>query len=1175
MINVSNEYLEKINSSSKRVYWYGKVTLKNGTEYDFDTANLAQGQTSITRELCANKFSVGGTCSAELRIAFMLDYDADSDTYSLNGILVNRYDFYEAEITLNFRLFLDDTDYYYEDIFLGTFTVTEPERSRLILTCTAYDYMQKFSRPCVAEVQGTPTNVILSACNVCGVELGSSLREISDMINGRTSIAEYDPKNQIQTWRDVVGYVAAMLCANAVIKNDKLYLIPFNTTTDRYVPASNRVSLTLEDYTVFYSEITAINLRTNIEEKVKGEGDGLSYKFGGNPLAQYTVQTARATLLTNILNRLNALNFVPFNSEIFNDPSFEVGDILEFTENHAENSTKCIITKIELSVNGHMKISCEGDNPYLKTVEESASSEYSEATSGSVGDGVIFYDYVNDDDISVINNEEEEILSITYESNGDYRQEFMAEIKMGVVTLETSTETAYTDNDLDVLATYYLNGQEIATYHPQMTFTDGVSLLHLFYFWNSDVRIPESTFSVTLTASGGSISILDGNLHARIMQSGTAYVEESNEIEYIEVEHEPTKTRYKKGELLDYTGLVVVAVYEDGSKKDITSQCTYSPASGTAVTQDYYFMVDVTYTEDEKVYTTQFDLEVAYIDHIEITHEPNKQWYPIGTALDYTGLEVIAVYDDGATKIVTNDCVCTPADGSIITERYDVNVKVDYTEDGRTYTEYFEQHVDYLQELKVVFEPTKKVYRVGETIDYTGILMRAYFENGSFVEVTDSCIYSPAQGTVVTEATTNLYSTIKYIDYGDYELYAYYDGFVLHKLISIDVAKDPDITEYYQGGALNLAGVVINADYSDDTDAVVTSNCVFTPSDGTILTQVGARSIQVSYTEDTVTKTTVIPITVLEVFPEELRITPPTKTSFKVGENLDYTGVVVTAIYNNGTERDVTSQCTFNPQNGSAVTSSTSGVVTVSYTEGTHTVTDTFDIEVVMFDGIEVTQNPNKTIYHVGEALDLSGTVISGLWSDGSSEDITSQCVFNPSNSTVLSSDTINTVAVQYSLDGNTYNEIIDITVTMAELQDLVITKDPDRTKYVYDIYGGERLDLKGIEVTAYFSDDTSAVVTNACTFNPSNNTYLGITERDIELVASYTFNQVTMTASTTISVYPAPIFKYFVYDLNKADRSIEIYNFKSSDILEDELEELYVPTEYVENGITWKIVMK
>ena len=700
MYNVSEDYLEKINSVSRRVDWYGTITLKNGTVYNFDMSNLKQGHTSLTRQLCTDKkIGLGGTCSSELKIKFMLDYDSAENKYYLNGTEVDRYDFYDAEITLTFRLYLDEG---YEDVQCGTFVVSEPERTTITLTCVAYDYMQKFTKACVSSITGMPYNILLSACSACGMELGSTPQQINAMPNGRKNCVMYDPKNVIKTWRDVIGYVAAMLGGNAVIKADnKLYIIPYNTQSVRTISARDRVQLSLADYVTNYNILTAINLRLNIEEKVSVANDGLTYALGGNPFIQYVNQSDRNSVYNAILDELHSMAYVPFLGEFFCDPSLELGDVVTFTDNHAGEDTSAIITSITLPIGSHMTLSCEGDNPFNQKVTEAADKDYSDETSGSIGDGVTFYDYVGADDITISSGTEEEILAITYDSNGTYRQEFQAEV---LINVETDEPVGEEEVICSLLVTYYINGNEIGSYHPEGIFTDGKHLLSLFYFWSSDLRIDESTLTVTITPTNGSISIDTGHYRGRIMQSGTAYVAPSNILEYIEVTKMPNKESYKIGETIDYTGLVIEAFYEDGSHVNVTSQCTITPSAGSTVSSTNYIVANVTYTKDGNTYRTNFGLEVVYLVAIEVESEPTKDEYSIGEALDLSGIKVVADYSDGTYTDVTNTCTYSPTNGYTFQSIDEGQINISYTDYGITATTFTNVTVE-------PYQPTPDVLR--------------------------------------------------------------------------------------------------------------------------------------------------------------------------------------------------------------------------------------------------------------------------------------------------------------------------------------------------------------------------------------------------------------------------------------------------------------------------------
>ena len=64
----------------------------------------------------------------------------------------------------------------------------------------------------------------------------------------------------------------------------------------------------------------------------------------------------------------------------------------------------------------------------------------------------------------------------------------------------------------------------------------------------------------------------------------------------IEVTTSPTTVEYTEGDSLDLTGLVVTAKFDDGSTKDVTSQCTFSPSDGTVLaTTDEVINISYTY----------------------------------------------------------------------------------------------------------------------------------------------------------------------------------------------------------------------------------------------------------------------------------------------------------------------------------------------------------------------------------------------------------------------------------------------------------------------------------------------------------------------------------------------------------------------------------------------------
>lgn len=78
----------------------------------------------------------------------------------------------------------------------------------------------------------------------------------------------------------------------------------------------------------------------------------------------------------------------------------------------------------------------------------------------------------------------------------------------------------------------------------------------------------------------------------------------------------------------------------------------------------------------------------------------------------------------------------------------------------------------------------------------------------------------------------------------------------------------------------------------------------------------------------------------------EITVTNPTKTEYIKNETFDISGIVVTAHYDTDETVDVTSNVTFNPENGTTLETVGNNTVTITYTEGDVTKTATISITV-------------------------------------------------------------------------------------------------------------------------------------------------------------------------------------------------------------------------------------
>lgn len=154
--------------------------------------------------------------------------------------------------------------------------------------------------------------------------------------------------------------------------------------------------------------------------------------------------------------------------------------------------------------------------------------------------------------------------------------------------------------------------------------------------------------------------------------------------------------------------------------------------------------------------------------------------------------------------------------------------------------------------------------------------------------------------------------------------------------------------------------------------------------------------------------------------------TLPTKTSYYKNDTLDTTGIVVTGTYDDSSTSDITSGCTFSP-----TTLSTAGTqqITVTHSSG---LTTHFNVTVSnttrTLSSIAVTTMPTKTTYIQGETLNTTGIVVTGTYSDSSTDEVTSGCTFSPT--------TLNTVGTQQiTVTHTASNKQTSFNVTVEEQQ--------------------------------------------------------------------------------------------------------------------------------------------
>lgn len=254
--------------------------------------------------------------------------------------------------------------------------------------------------------------------------------------------------------------------------------------------------------------------------------------------------------------------------------------------------------------------------------------------------------------------------------------------------------------------------------------------------------------------------------------------------------------------------------------------------------------------------------------------------------------------------------------------------------------------------IAVTTQPNKNTYYIGEAFDPAGMVVTATFADDTTEDVTDDCTFSPA---TISKDTTAI--TVNYQRAGIQKTTSV--AVTVRVLSSIEISNPPTKTAYKYGEVFSPAGMAVTARYTDGQSRTVTGY-TYSPTSALKLSD---TTITVSYTEGDVTKTTTQAITVAKVLASIEITTPPTKTAYFSGETFNPAGMVVTAHYNDGSSAAVTGY-TYSPTGALSQGNTT---ITVSYSEGGVTKTDTQAITVTVISGT-LNSNSWATIKAVSDA---------------------------------------------------------------------------------------------------------------------------------------------------------------------------------------------------------------
>ena len=551
MYPVSDDFLQAVQENTREYKWTGRLVTKSGTIYEIEPKDIVKGSGYITRSCCGNnEIEIGSVYASEMKITLFLDID--------------RYSLEEAIMEFFYSLKLSDGEW--ETIPMGVFEISEANRHTKTIELTGYDYMLRFDKTASVDVSsGTPFEFLSYACEKCNVELAHTQEEVEAMSNGTELFGIY-PDGNIETYRDLLYYLAQVLGRVCQINREgMLELIHYGVTPVVVMGSEQRFRSSYSDFVTRYTAVYSTNeVDAKSEYYCVEPDDGLTMNLGINPLLQYGLQNTRERIITNILDSVAVINYVPFDSDTIGNPALDPMDVIKFTGGHADSDSISCITSVTYKINGKQTLKGVGKNPLLASAKSKAdkniigllnqveTSKYvvcafenaSELKVGSEPIRIIDLTFASIESTSVlfmgnvncVVKAEDETVSAKYTASHlvpnveSIVAKAVAEAKEEEVIPEIEYETLEEEVTVPITSKgnpvvtflYKIDDTWIEDYSPRQTLHDGENILPLFYPISGLGANSAKQLEVYMSVEGGEITIAPANCKAAVAGSSIA-----------------------------------------------------------------------------------------------------------------------------------------------------------------------------------------------------------------------------------------------------------------------------------------------------------------------------------------------------------------------------------------------------------------------------------------------------------------------------------------------------------------------------------------------------------------------------------------------------------------------------------------------------------------------------
>ncbi|MBQ4141453.1 MAG: bacterial Ig-like domain-containing protein [Clostridia bacterium] len=303
--------------------------------------------------------------------------------------------------------------------------------------------------------------------------------------------------------------------------------------------------------------------------------------------------------------------------------------------------------------------------------------------------------------------------------------------------------------------------------------------------------------------------------------------------------------------------------------------------------------------------------------------------------------------------------------------------------------------------ISISSQPKKTLYLVGEELDVSGAGLELKYESGQLlfdVIKTEWCSGFDSKTVGIKTVTVTYPGTDKTASF-------------TVEVVTEDELKivKPQKLVYFVGDKEDRGGLSVSVVYSNGNTALLESG--YTVS-GFSSNTIGEKTITVKYKDLKATyKINVIEPALVDISIDK----KPNKLFYYIGEELDLTGIKVTAKYENGVVAEITSKIVVNGD----ISSSGKKTITVVYTERDFIMKESFEVTVtdVQIKSIKFATYPKKTVYTENEVFDQTGISITVTYNNGDVKTVSEDLQFTGFETNTIGKKTITLHYYGYQLN--------------------------------------------------------------------------------------------------------------------------------------------------------------